>query len=537
MNSLYLSIKKRNEQMYVYFEDIYNCYEEQLKIIEKSNREMKVKDEVIKKELQSLELLEKRLIVFEEETNKQNVSPLSLEKINELNAKVLKLQTEVSNAYKMRSDVGDELARVSKQLHEKTILCDSLMEENSILNNFKEEMNVKHAELEAEKIIIVNTNKNLVASLLEKDASIMELNKDNEILFAQIRTEQENTMAKLNMFQQLYDNCKKSYTQEQLTAGIMRLSSEERELLDTFLNPSAEKIDFTKEFEVCLHNGELHSLKTSNTQQVGLSGGSDGNVCFFSTSNGQLLRQINCGNDDILSTAFSNDGSMAVCGTSSGSLKVFNANQKQVVGSLTGHTKRIYCCDFYSNRNVVSASHDRTLKLWDVTKMRAISNLFIASSTNCLAISGDGLLCISGHQDGNLRSIDLRTNQIVREPKANESLHGYHVADVCFYDSDRVVSVGSDSIINVLDLRNFQVVKRICIPNFSLLDYANGTVFKRHFYAIGDSTGKTHVVDLKKGEEVACYNCSDSPISAVGYCSNSRTLLAGDRAGCVKVFR
>lgn len=74
------------------------------------------------------------------------------------------------------------------------------------------------------------------------------------------------------------------------------------------------------------------------------------------------------------------------------------------------------------SQKIVTGSHDRTLKIWDLRSRSCIETKFAGSSCNDLvATDGSGSTIISGHFDKKIRFWDTRTdcssNDIVLQGK------------------------------------------------------------------------------------------------------------------------
>ncbi|KAE8747247.1 hypothetical protein FOCC_FOCC006039, partial [Frankliniella occidentalis] len=91
--------------------------------------------------------------------------------------------------------------------------------------------------------------------------------------------------------------------------------------------------------------------------------------------------------------------------------------------TLTGHSGKVMAAKFLEQAKVVTGSHDRTLKIWDLRSRACIETKFAGSSCNDLVTGdGSGTTIISGHFDKRIRFWDSRTeassvNDIVLQGK------------------------------------------------------------------------------------------------------------------------
>jgi WD40 repeat protein len=92
----------------------------------------------------------------------------------------------------------------------------------------------------------------------------------------------------------------------------------------------------------------------------------------------------------------------------------------QQIHQLAGHLHKVTNVRILSNnRNILTCSADRTMKLWDISKQtyRQLTTMSFNSFASSIDVVADGRSAISGHVDGSLLFWDLETAQKTAEIK------------------------------------------------------------------------------------------------------------------------
>lgn len=105
---------------------------------------------------------------------------------------------------------------------------------------------------------------------------------------------------------------------------------------------------------------------------------------------------------------------------------------------------------------VVTGSHDRTLKIWDLRSRACIETKFAGSSCNDLVTTdGSGSTIISGHFDKKIRFWDTRTDCSANDILLQGKITSLDLSKDCKY----LVSCVRDDTIKLFDLRMNHMVK------------------------------------------------------------------------------
>ncbi len=75
--------------------------------------------------------------------------------------------------------------------------------------------------------------------------------------------------------------------------------------------------------------------------------------------------------------------------------------------ALEGHTDQVAAVAVIDQRRVVSASHDRTLRVWDVETARTLAVFTLGTPAPAVAFDPDRRLLVAGDDSGRVHFLDL----------------------------------------------------------------------------------------------------------------------------------
>ncbi len=172
------------------------------------------------------------------------------------------------------------------------------------------------------------------------------------------------------------------------------------------------------------HSDCIFSLSISPDGQTIASGSLDKTVKLWNLKTGELLYTLSERADPIHSVAFSPDGKILASGGSNKyktpegqatTIYLWNPNTGELIGKLTGHSKRVDSLAFSPDGHVLAShSYDRTIKLWNL-EARQLLYTIITESDGCktVAITPDGKNLISTGEDS-IKIWNLATGELLR---------------------------------------------------------------------------------------------------------------------------
>ncbi|PMB51658.1 serine/threonine protein kinase [Fischerella thermalis CCMEE 5201] len=115
----------------------------------------------------------------------------------------------------------------------------------------------------------------------------------------------------------------------------------------------------------------------------------------------------------VLTVAFSPDGQTLATGSDDNTIKLWNVNTGQVIGTLLGHSWSVLAVAFSADGEIlISGSRDNTVKLWKVSTGKEITTLTgHVDSVSAIAVNPVAQLIVSGSRDKTIKLWQLIQQQ------------------------------------------------------------------------------------------------------------------------------
>jgi WD40 repeat protein len=204
-----------------------------------------------------------------------------------------------------------------------------------------------------------------------------------------------------------------------------------------------------------------------------------------------------------------------------------------LIRTLEGHTSTVRAVAVTPDGcRAVSASDDRTLRLWDLESGQTIRKLKGHTSTvRAVAVTPDGCRAVSASDDQTLRLWDLESGQTIRTLEGHTS-SVYAVAVTP--DGCRAVSASYDRTLRLWDLESGQTIRT---PEGHTKSVNAVAVTPDGCRAVSASDDQTlRLWDLESGKEMAIF-IADGSMTSCTFVRNGRTIVAGDELGQVHFLR
>ena len=174
----------------------------------------------------------------------------------------------------------------------------------------------------------------------------------------------------------------------------------------------------------------------------------------------ELVRILEGHSAYVLGVAVTADGRQAVSASADKTLKVWDLDTGRALRTLEGHSSTVYGVAVTPDgQRAVSASDDKTLKVWDLKTGRALGTLEGHSNVvRGVAVTPDGQRAVSASHDHTLKVWDLGTGRALRTLEG----HSHFVNGVAVTpDGQRAVSASHDHTLKVWGLESGRALRTL----------------------------------------------------------------------------
>lgn len=212
------------------------------------------------------------------------------------------------------------------------------------------------------------------------------------------------------------------------------------------------------------HENAVLSLAFSRDSSRIVSGSVDGTARVWDLADEKFseLARFPGHSGSVTAVAFSPDGQQVVSGSVDKSLKLWSVSDSQELMDFPGHTAAIVSVAVLPNGQPVSASADRTVRVWNPGNGQAVRSQTEPAAVTAFALSPDGSRIAVAAKDQSVRIYAAGGGA------AQATLTGHHqpIHSLAFsFDNTRLVSGGADDLSLVWDLADGRLLELVPLPN------------------------------------------------------------------------
>ncbi|KAL5484535.1 hypothetical protein EMCRGX_G021053 [Ephydatia muelleri] len=198
---------------------------------------------------------------------------------------------------------------------------------------------------------------------------------------------------------------------------------------------------------------------------------------------------------------------------------------------LEGHSGKVLCAKFIADEThkMVTGSHDRTLKIWDLSQKSCIRTLFAGSSCNdIIAGKGMGTSIISGHLDKRIRFWDARGNAAASEIALPGKVTSFD------HNPDRqlLLCCSRDDTLRLIELRQNSIMSTFSTSGFKVSEDWSRACFSPdgQYVAAGSADGSVFVWEVASGRMKSKKEHMGSSVVVCGWHPSGQLFASGDRS-------
>ncbi|XP_070278538.1 autophagy-related protein 16-1 isoform X1 [Myotis yumanensis] len=277
------------------------------------------------------------------------------------------------------------------------------------------------------------------------------------------------------------------------------------------------------------HDGEVNAVQFSPGSRLLATGGMDRRVKLWEVSGDkcEFKGSLSGSNAGITSIEFDSAGSYLLAASNDFASRIWTVDDYRLRHTLTGHSGKVLSAKFLlDNARIVSGSHDRTLKLWDLRSKVCIKTVFAGSSCNDIVCTEQCVM--SGHFDKKIRFWDIRSETIIREME----LLGKITALDLNPERTELLSCSRDDLLKIIDLRINAVRQTFSAPGFKCGSDWTRVVFSPDgsYVAAGSAEGSLYVWSVLSGKvEKVLSKHHGSSINAVAWSPSGSHIVSVDK--------
>jgi len=240
-------------------------------------------------------------------------------------------------------------------------------------------------------------------------------------------------------------------------------------------------------------------------------------VCSFDASEPPIPLSGHAGN--ILNANFSSDSTRVATGGHDKTVRVWDVESGQQIGSHLGHAWKVTAVAFTpGDQRIVSACWDRTIKIWDATRTHSVSAINAHSEAVAdFALSNDGTRMATASLDKTIKLWDLDTRTLIHTFRG----HSAPVQSVAFsHDATKLASASRDKTVKLWDVDNPS-------PSITMeghTDFVQGVAFHPDgsWLVSGSRDNTLRIWDVADGNELAVLTGHDDHVHSVVFSPDAK---------------
>ncbi|XP_074045810.1 autophagy-related protein 16-1 isoform X5 [Macrotis lagotis] len=460
----------------------------------------------------------------------------------------MKYQEELTELHKKRGELAQSVIDLNNQMQQKDremqmneAKIAECLQKISELETECQELRNKLQDLERANQTLKDEYDALQITFTALEEKLRKTTEDNQELVSRWMAEKAQEANRLNAENEKDCRRRQARLQKELAEAAKEpLPVEPRRSVSSFpvpqdnpdAHPSASKevrIPTTAVYVFDAHDGEVNAVQFSPGSRLLATGGMDRRVKLWEVFGDKCEAKgsLSGSNAGITSIEFDSAGSYLLAASNDFASRIWTVDDNRLRHTLTGHSGKVLSAKFLlDNARIVSGSHDRTLKLWDLRSKVCIKTVFAGSSCNDIVCTEQCVM--SGHFDKKIRFWDIRSESIIREL---ELLGKITALDLNPERTD-LLTCSRDDLLKIIDLRVNAVKQTFSAPGFKCGSDWTRVVFSPDgsYVAAGSAEGSLYIWSVLTGKvEKVLSKQHSSSVNAVAWSPSGTHVVSVDK--------
>ena len=460
---------------------------------------------------------------------------------NELNKSKMTNQENLENLNKnllYTMNLNEKVNKYEKELNQLKPENETLKQRNEVLEKRIKELDeiTKNQEKEINDLKTIKEKLEKENFLLKETGN--KLLVDNKLLTTKILSIQEDTMQKMNEYNELLESAKQKKKAADLyfSEKSESFSKNTKKKLPNYM-VNVEEVQIPKKLKLHYkpHSKGITSLTFNSFGSNFITTGSDNFIKLWDTSKNSETAIFSGFTGGVTEACFDHSEQFLFAGSMDKSAKLWSLKNNKLLNTFTGHIDYINSVkSLYSSERGLTGSSDRTIREWDFNTLKLVNKYNGVSIVQCLSVAPDDSFILSGHKDG---TVKLWSNSEKAEKIID--LHDDGVIRIEMLKNDnQFLTLGNDLTIKLYDLRkensiyviNDRIIPQYCQSSISISS-------DKKYFAVGSSKGTIYIVKLNDGTVAdTIENKSRNPILSVRWRPYHSQIYVGDGSGYLTIW-